>query len=244
MTTTLPPSNGKTVLITGLNGYIASHIGQQLLSKGYTLHGTTRRPESLTALLTGPYATYHAAQRIKVFPVPDMTVPGAFDAAAAGVHGILHTASPISFSLTTYDAVIGPARAGTRVLLESAVKAGAQLEVVVVTSSVAAVVELDDEKMRTAYAFTEKDFAHSALEKAEREFKAGETAPSGVLYTASKIAAEAEVWKFRDSVKVNRLFSFNFLLSNHVSGLLLLQFFQTNDVKSHHLKSAPSTPAW
>ena len=55
---------------------------QLLLTKGYSLRGTTRRVESANALLEGPYAEY--VDRVKIFSVPDMTVDGAFDDAARG----------------------------------------------------------------------------------------------------------------------------------------------------------------
>jgi nucleoside-diphosphate-sugar epimerase len=78
----IPASNGKNVLITGINGYIASVLGLTLLQKGYSLRGTSRRAASIEPLLKGPYAPYQ--DRIKVFEVPDMTVAGAFDEAAKG----------------------------------------------------------------------------------------------------------------------------------------------------------------
>lgn len=78
----IPPSNGKTVLITGINGYIASVLGQLLLSKGYSLRGTTRRSAASEPLLQGPYAAYK--DRVKIFEVADMTASGAFDEAAKG----------------------------------------------------------------------------------------------------------------------------------------------------------------
>jgi nucleoside-diphosphate-sugar epimerase len=78
----IPSSNGKTVLITGLNGYIASVLGLALLEKGYSLRGTSRRSASTEPLLKGPYAPY--ADRIKIYEVPDMTVDGAFDEAVKG----------------------------------------------------------------------------------------------------------------------------------------------------------------
>jgi nucleoside-diphosphate-sugar epimerase len=78
----IPSSNGKTVLITGLNGYIASVLGLALLEKGYSLCGTSRRSASTEPLLKGPYAPY--ADRIKIYEVPDMTVDGAFDEAVKG----------------------------------------------------------------------------------------------------------------------------------------------------------------
>lgn len=79
----LPNSNGKTVLITGINGYIASVLGLNLLTRGYSLRGTTRRLASTDPLLKGPYAPY--ADRIKIYEVSDMTIDGAFDDAAKGI---------------------------------------------------------------------------------------------------------------------------------------------------------------
>ena len=79
----LPESNGKTVLVTGINGYIASVLGLDLLKKGYSLRGTSRRAASAEPLLKGPFAPY--ADRVKVYEVPDMTIDGAFDEAAKGI---------------------------------------------------------------------------------------------------------------------------------------------------------------
>lgn len=76
-------SNGKTVLVTGINGYIASVLGLHLLSKGYSLRGTSRRAASAESLLKGPYAAY--SDRVKIYEVPDMTIDGAFDEAAKGL---------------------------------------------------------------------------------------------------------------------------------------------------------------
>lgn len=78
----LPASNGKTILITGINGYIASVLGQLLLSKGYSIRGTTRRTVASDSLLKGPYAPYK--ERIQIYEIPDMTASGAFDEAAKG----------------------------------------------------------------------------------------------------------------------------------------------------------------
>ncbi|KAH7384961.1 hypothetical protein BKA64DRAFT_154165 [Cadophora sp. MPI-SDFR-AT-0126] len=192
----IPESNGKTVLITGVNGYIASVLGLDLLSKGYSLRGTSRRAASAEPLLKGPYAPY--IDRVKIYEVPDMTIDGAFDEAANGVDGIFHTASPINFSLTDYSHFITPAIRGNQVILDSALKAGSQLSSVVITSSAAAVV---DASKPGGYVFTESDFATTALEKADKDKAEGVKTPPGVLYSASKAAAEKEVWRWRDEHK-------------------------------------------
>lgn len=84
---TLPVSNGKTVLITGINGYIASVLGNLLLTKGYSIHGTTRRLASTEPLLKGPWEQYQ--ERIKIYEVPNMIISGAFDEAAKGVYHVI-----------------------------------------------------------------------------------------------------------------------------------------------------------
>ncbi|PVH81119.1 NAD(P)-binding protein [Cadophora sp. DSE1049] len=192
----IPESNGKTVLITGINGYIASVLGLDLLSKGYSLRGTSRRAASAEPLLKGPYAAY--ADRVKIYEVPDMTIDAAFDEAAKGVEGVFHTASPINFSLTDYSHFITPAIRGNQVILDSALKAGSQLSSVVITSSAAAVF---DASKPAGYVFTETDFATSALERAEKDKVEGVKTPPGVLYSASKAAAEKAVWTWRDEHK-------------------------------------------
>lgn len=189
----IPPSNGKTVLVTGINGYIASVLGQFLLSKGYSIRGTTRRSVTSEPLLNGPYAEYR--DRVQIFEVADMTVSGAFDEAAKGVHGIFHTASPISFVLDEYDAFITPAVRGTETIFESALKAGPQLTSVVVTSSVAAITNYPKPP---GYVFTEEDFATVALDTATKDKAEGRKTAPGILYAASKTAADRAVWKFKN----------------------------------------------
>jgi nucleoside-diphosphate-sugar epimerase len=143
--------------------------------------------------LSGPYAVY--SSRIEIFAVPDITVPGAFDQAVAGVHGIFHTASPVTFS-QVYEEVIPPAVAGTETLLNSALAhAGPQLEAVVVTSSAASVVD----PKPGPYTFTEADYASQALTTTEANRAAGTPTPGGVVYAASKQAAERAVWHFKDT---------------------------------------------
>src|SRR5271156_6722313 len=97
----LPLSNGKIVLISGINGYIASHIGLQLLRKGYTVRGASRSASAKDHLLSDAFKGYE--ERYEHFEVRDITAPGAFNEAVKGVHHVVHTASPIDFSLKTID---------------------------------------------------------------------------------------------------------------------------------------------
>ncbi|KAI9721280.1 MAG: hypothetical protein M1812_002442 [Candelaria pacifica] len=187
----LPASNGRTVLITGINGYIASGIGMQVLSKGYNLRGTSRSFERTAALMDGAYKKY--VSRIEIVEVPDITAPGAFDKTVRGVYAILHTASPANFSLKGWDNFVTPAIQGCTSILRSALAhGGSQLESFVVTSSVAAVT--DYRANDPTYSYTELDWNNGAEAKA-REL--GNEASTALLYPASKVAAEKAVWEFR-----------------------------------------------
>lgn len=85
MASQIPASNGKTVLISGINGYIASVLGLQLLSKGYSIRGTARKIGTTDALVRGPYAPFGPyGDRVQIYEVADMTVSGAFDEAVKG----------------------------------------------------------------------------------------------------------------------------------------------------------------
>jgi nucleoside-diphosphate-sugar epimerase len=89
----LPASNGKTILITGITGYIASTIGMLALSKGYSIRVTSRSESNVAALREGPYKPY--VSRVSIVEVPDITVPGAFDSAVKGTPLHLSLSSPI-----------------------------------------------------------------------------------------------------------------------------------------------------
>ena len=72
----------KIVLITGINGYLASNTGMAVLKAGHILRGTCRSYERVAALLAGPWKEY--ASRIQIYEVPDICKPGAFDEAVKG----------------------------------------------------------------------------------------------------------------------------------------------------------------
>lgn len=106
-----------------------------------------------------------------------------------GVHAIMHTASPIDFSLTTVDDYMIPAVNGNISILNSTLSAGPQLVSFVLTSSVAAIVDIskpDD------YAFTEDDWNVNGEVVARKEFRAGPA------YGASKAASERAMWHWKE----------------------------------------------
>jgi nucleoside-diphosphate-sugar epimerase len=71
------------VLVTGVNGYIASHVADQLMEAGYRVRGTTRnlsKVEALSAFWDGKFGK----GRVEFVTVTNMSHPGAFDKAIKG----------------------------------------------------------------------------------------------------------------------------------------------------------------
>jgi nucleoside-diphosphate-sugar epimerase len=79
------------VLISGLNGYLASSIALAFLDAGYSVRGTVRRQEQADAW------NERYPGKVDIAVVPDMTVEGAYDEAVKGVEVFVHTASPFIF---------------------------------------------------------------------------------------------------------------------------------------------------
>lgn len=178
-------NKGKIILVSGINGYIASHIGLQLLRKGYTVRGTSRSSAAKDHLLAGAFKGFES--QYQHAEVKDIVAEGAFDEAVKGVHAIIHTASPVDFSLKTVDEFFGPAVGGNLSILDSAKNAaGPQLTSFVVTSSVSSIV--DKWRLPADHDYTEEDWNESGEKVARENFSAP------VAYGASKAAAERALW--------------------------------------------------
>jgi nucleoside-diphosphate-sugar epimerase len=180
-----------TVLISGLNGFIAAVTAKHLLDNGYSVRGTVRKLSSATALLEGPLESYARSGALSVIEIPDITVAGAFDEAAKGVTAIAHLASPVSFSFTDPDPVIKAAVDGTITALNSALGAGPQLKTFVYLSSIVSVMSGNP----APYTYTEKDWNDWAEPTVAAK---GKETPGPIIYMASKAAAEKAFWKFRE----------------------------------------------
>ncbi|KAH8586406.1 putative NAD dependent epimerase/dehydratase [Bisporella sp. PMI_857] len=190
----LPTSKNQAVLITGVNGYIASRTAEAFLNEGYNVRGTVRNKNSAAGLLEvlEPFVT---AGRLEIVEVKDITIPGAFDEAVKGVHAIIHMASPVSLSFDDPDPVIKTAIEGTQSVLNSGYAYGSPtLKSVVLTSSIGAILG----KHAAPYTYTENDW-NDVSEALVAEL--GKSTPSAQIYLASKTAGEKAFWKFRDEKK-------------------------------------------
>lgn len=128
----------KTVCVTGASGFLAAHVVQQLLKKGYTVHGTVRDAtnEAKTAHLR---QLEGAKERLTLFSADLTGTSEPFVEAFEGCDGVIHTATPVSLSAgdELEKSIYEPAMAGLERVLEAA--EAKNIKHFVLTSSMAAI---------------------------------------------------------------------------------------------------------
>ncbi|KAJ7618817.1 NAD-P-binding protein [Mycena polygramma] len=177
---------GTLVLVTGVNGFIASHVADQLLAAGYNVRGTARSAAKFQ-WLHELFDKKYGAGRFEGVSVPDMVADGAFDEAVKGARGIIHLASIVTFS-NKVDEVVPPTVKGTLEVLESAAKEPGVKSVVYTSSSTACLLPQPDKAIVVA-----EDMWN---ESAVAEAYSNPSPDPFVVYAASKTEAEKAVWEF------------------------------------------------
>ena len=74
------------VLVTGANGYIATHIVDTLLSEGYRVRGTVRGEKPWLNQL---FDQWHGKGRFESISVPNLDGEGVYDEAMKGASGVV-----------------------------------------------------------------------------------------------------------------------------------------------------------
>ncbi|KAF2106401.1 hypothetical protein BDV96DRAFT_625910 [Lophiotrema nucula] len=129
-------SKGSLVLVTGANGFIASHVVKQLLEHGYKARGTVRSIER-ASWLPDFFNSRYGENSLELVEVKDMAADGAFDVAVQGTAGIIHTATPV-MAIQDPNVAIPMVIAGTTNALKAAAKAGVKRFVLTSSSTAAA----------------------------------------------------------------------------------------------------------
>jgi dihydroflavonol-4-reductase len=182
----------RTVLLTGVTGFVARHCALALLEAGHVVRGTLRDPGRADAVRAalGPALSDPAALARLDFVTLDLLRDAGWDAAMAGCDAVMHTASPFPLAPPTDPGMlIRPAVDGTLRALRGARAAG--IDRVVLTSSTAAVVNTPLRPGRGSH--DEDDWTDPA-------------SPSATPYVRSKLLAERAAWDFvRDEAPGMRL---------------------------------------
>ncbi|KAB8274725.1 hypothetical protein BDV30DRAFT_248309 [Aspergillus minisclerotigenes] len=184
----MPLIKKQHVLLTGANGFTASHILSVLLERGCAVTATVRSQEKAAAIIrTHP----SWGGRVKFVIVPDFSQSQPFDQifkdADVPFAFVIHTASPITLQAEDMQKlVIETAVLGVTEILGSAHRyGGTDLKRFVLLSSAGTVLNSFEDRARPGHPYTEEDW-NPALEYGD-----------GVLgYLVSKVQAEKAAWEF------------------------------------------------
>uniref|UniRef100_A0A060T4V0 ARAD1B02860p n=1 Tax=Blastobotrys adeninivorans TaxID=409370 RepID=A0A060T4V0_BLAAD len=178
-----------TVLLTGASGFIAAHVLDILVKKGFTIVATVRNQEKADWI-----KKLYPDAPIKIEFVEDIAKDGAFDQTFINnpeINYVLHTASPFYRNPKDPEAeILNPAIKGTTGILHSIKRHGPNVKHVVVTSSFAAI--LNSYKFPDAADYNEKSWNPITYEDSLNPAK---------TYTGSKKLAEKALWDFLESEK-------------------------------------------
>lgn len=180
------------VLVTGANGYIAARTVEAFLREGYAVRGTVRRRSSAEPLLKA-LSEYVERGLLEIVEVPDIMVPGAFDAAMdGGVTAVAHLATPVALTDTDVERIMDVALSGTLSIAESALNRPSIRSFVLMSSIVTV------RSFTTEGTYTDEDW-NTEIEPIVKE--KGAAAGGILIYSASKIAAERAFWAWVDEKK-------------------------------------------
>jgi len=170
-----------TVLVTGGSGYLGTRVIADLLQRGTSVRTTVRSLDSEPALREAVRRGGADDTGLELV-VASLTDDAGWDAAASGVDGVYHLASPMTHATEDPELVVTPARDGALRVLRAA--RGAGVPRVVLTSSFAAAgyspKPLNADGVRE---FDEGDWTDPAM-------------PGLPAYPRSKAVAERAAWDF------------------------------------------------
>ncbi|TFK56925.1 NAD(P)-binding protein [Heliocybe sulcata] len=191
------PAEG-LIVVTGITGYVASHVGLAALQAGYRVRGTVRslgRTEEIKAA----YSKYGAdISKLEFVELDDLESEAKFSNAIRGADGVAHVAIPGSVPGDSDD---NPKQAvnSNLAVLRAASKEPSVKRVVFTSSSVAVISppEYKEEPL------TDKDWNDAAQQKWENATEEDKKKPGwvGVRYAAAKILSDKAAWRWVEENK-------------------------------------------
>ncbi|KAE8159631.1 hypothetical protein BDV40DRAFT_233811 [Aspergillus tamarii] len=201
---------GSLILVTGANGFIASHIVDQFLKSGYRVRGTVR---SEKPWLDDYFATRHGAGHFESALMPELGEEETLDKLLDGVAGVVHVASDVS--LKPDPEIISKSVATTLTVLKAAAKHDTVSQFVLTSSASAASLPQPGQPGINIDSTTWNDGAvrsawDPSVPLAHKPY---------LVYAASKTESEREAWNWVKQSKPN--FDFNTVLPGTVFGRIL-----------------------
>ncbi|KZO93938.1 NAD(P)-binding protein [Calocera viscosa TUFC12733] len=195
-----PLAPGSLIVIVGITGYIASHTGLQALKAGYRVRGTVRsmaKAEELRAAYEKEGVDV-SPDKLKFVILDDLMSEVQYEAAFSGADGVIHPAVPDLRGEDLVNKIIQ----STLIPLRAATKAG--IKRFVLTGTLVAILMPGIPTIPTDRLITDKDWNDEGLEKYRHATEEEKKSPYFFLYvyTAGKILAEREAWKYIETQSV------------------------------------------
>ncbi|KAL6901260.1 hypothetical protein GGI43DRAFT_433947 [Trichoderma evansii] len=188
---------GSLVLVTGLTGYIATHVAQEFFRHGYKVRGTVRDLSKASWLKDDLFSAEHAAGNLELIQVPDLGAPNAFGDAIKGVAAIAHIATVTNMDPDPKQ-VIPQTISGIVSLLRAAAAEPSVKRIVFTSSAGAATMPIPGSS-----GFVDRDTWNDAAVQAAWAPPPYDATRGMITYMASKVEAEKAVWKFIQDEKPN-----------------------------------------
>ncbi|KAJ4388893.1 hypothetical protein N0V93_006354 [Gnomoniopsis smithogilvyi] len=203
---------GSWILVTGVNGFVGSHVADQFLQHGYNVRGTVRDAKK-NAWVARHFETQYGTGRFELVELQNLTDLEATKKALEGCAGFAATASDVTFSLDPNN-VIPQAVQLIKTGLEAAAATPSVKRFVQTSSSATAWFGEHD----TVFDITTDTWNTRQVEQAWA------TPPHKpdhglAVYCASKTKQEQEAWKYVKERKPG--FVFNAVLPDYVIGKIL-----------------------
>ncbi|OGE54898.1 hypothetical protein PENARI_c005G07060 [Penicillium arizonense] len=176
------------VLVTGATGFIGAHVVDNLLARGFSVRGSTRSKAKGDQMKA---ARPEYASKLDFVVVEDFTKIGVFDSVMDGIDAVIHVASPFFYDTTNNEQeLVLPAINGVKSILSASAKQGTQIKRVVITSSFAAVVDVNTTPPK-GFTYTAADWNPLTYETS-----IDPKSDAVVAYRGSKKFAELAAWEF------------------------------------------------
>lgn len=168
-----------TVLVTGITGYIASHVTAKLVEKGFAVRGTVRNKAKGRRIIGALQQAGVDVSNISLVEA-DLSSDDGWGDAVKDCRFIQHIASPFPLEAPSdREALVPEARAGAQRVLENGFSAG--VERIVMTSSLVSVMGQPDRGKQKTY--TEDDWTDPDWRPL-------------TAYPVSKTRAELSAWAY------------------------------------------------
>ncbi|KAF5092309.1 hypothetical protein D0Z00_004646 [Geotrichum galactomycetum] len=223
------------VLLSGASGFLAGHILKLLIDNGYYVIGTVRSEGK------GEFLKKLYPENFEYAIVKDISEPNAFDAifqSNPDIKYVQHTASPFTFNATSAEKdFLRPAIDGTLSILKGTKKYGLNVKKVVVTSSFAAVMNLNP-VFDPNLVYTEDTWNNITYEQANDDNNLV------FAYVGSKTFAEKAAWEFMETEKPKFVLStvqIPYVWGNPINDIGIQTLNTSNEVIANIMKLSKDT---